>query len=251
MTETRLVKHFWFFCNSCIAVRKTYKGANLREGLNCPKCGLNARHRSVLLVIQLLLLKKKVRGKFQIVGVSDGASMQGAFTRKFPSKYLNFEYHTEPRLDVSDVPVSFESIAQIVTCSEVLEHVEPPVALAFKGLNLLLMKGGYLVLSVPHNIKGVAHVEHFPNLVDSKIESKSGKPVLSGKSLSGEYLEFENLVFHGGAGSTLEYRVFSEDSLRDHLTKAGFVKIRPCKNYRFFGIVWQPWSRVWVAQKPK
>lgn len=251
MTETRLVKHFWFFCNSCIAVRKTYKGSDLRESLKCPQCGLNARHRSVLLAIQLLLLKKKVRGKFQIVGVSDGAEISGAFTRKFCSKYLNFEYHTEPRLDISDVPVSFESIAQIVTCSEVLEHVEPPVAPAFKGLNLLLMQGGYLVLSVPHAIKGVAHVEHFSNLVDSKIESKSGKPVLSGKSLSGEYLEFFNLVFHGGAGSTLEYRVFSEDSLRDHLTKAGFVKIRPVRNYRFFGIVWPPWSRVWVAQKPK
>ena len=245
------MKHFWFFCNSCNSVRQTYNSSDLREGLVCPKCGLNARHRSVLLAIQVLLFKKKIRGKFQIIGVSDGGKIYRALTRKFQSRYSNFEYHTEPRLDIADVPVSYHAIAEIVTCSEVLEHVEPPIEPAFKGLNLLLKKGGYLVLSVPHSKKSIAHIEHFPILRNSKIESKNGIPVLSGESLSGEYLEFDNLVFHGGAGSTLEYRVFSEDSLRDHLSKAGFVNIRPIKNYRFFGILWQPWSRVWVAQKPR
>ena len=142
-----------------------------------------------------------------------------------------------------------EDTTDIISCSEVLEHVPPPVEAAFTGLNVILKRGGFLVISVPHREKGHPHIEHFPVLTESQIDF-SGDPKLIGKAATGETIEFGDLVFHGGAGSTLEYRVFSEDSLRSNLLSSGFVNIEIQKNHRIFGIVWEPWSRVWIAQKP-
>jgi len=75
-------------------------------------------------------------------------------------------------------------------------------------------------------------------------------PILRGTDTEGNPQEFGNLVFHGGAGSTLEYRVFSEDSIEEELLACGFVKLEKQGNVRCLGIIWEPWSRVWVAQKP-
>jgi hypothetical protein len=185
---------------------------------------------------------------FQLTGVSDGASIYEVLTSKFKANYRNFEYHIEPRLDITNVESAMECTADIISCSEVLEHVQPPVEAAFTGLNVILKRGGFLVISVPHREKGFPHIEHFPVLTESHIDF-SGDPKLIGKTVTGETIEFGDLVFHGGAGSTLEYRVFSEDSLRSNLLSSGFVNIKIQKNHRIFGIAWEPWSRVWIAQK--
>ena len=249
MNRTKLKSHFWFICNSCRALRRTADGPDRREGLLCPKCGLSARQRSLLFAIQKIRMRNRLGRSFQLIGVSDGESIYKVLTSKFRTNYKNFEYHIEPRLDITNVKSTLECTADIVSCSEVLEHVQPPIDAAFMGLNLILKKGGHLVISVPHRGKGSPHIEHFPVLTESELDL-SDEPKLRGKSLMGEKLEFSDLVFHGGAGSTLEYRVFSEDSLWANLLASGFVNIKKQKNYRVFGIVWEPWSRVWVAQKP-
>jgi len=248
MNRTKPKQYFWFICNSCIRIRRIADGPRQREGLLCPNCGLNARQRSVLLAIQKIRLKKRMGRNFQLIGVSDGIPIYKVLTSKFNTNYKNFEYHIEPRLDITSVDSTLECTADIISCSEVLEHVQPPIEAAFTGLNLILKRGGFLVVSVPHRQKGHPHIEHFPVLTESQIDL-SGHPKLIGKTVSGEILEFDDLVFHGGAGSTLEYRVFSEDSLRCNLIASGFVNIELQKNYRIFGIVWAPWSRVWIAQK--
>jgi hypothetical protein len=46
--------------------------------------------------------------------------------------------------------------------------------------------------------------------------------MLRGIDLNGNQREFAELIFHGGAGATLEYRVFSETSLRENLENSGF-----------------------------
>jgi SAM-dependent methyltransferase len=184
-----------------------------------------------------------------LVGVSDGKPIEDAFKSRFGKSYKNFEFHTEPYLDISKVDDCLASCADIVSCSEVLEHVQPPIDLAFFGLYKLLKPGGWLILSVPHSDVDSSHMEHFPIMENSELIIE---PVhkLIGKDMEGNEREFLELVFHGGAGATLEYRVFSESSVRDNLQVAGFEKIEAQKDFRLFGCVWEPWSRVWIAQKP-
>lgn len=242
--------HLVIFCNSCKKIAKIRITKDLREGLICPDCGLNARARAVLYATQKISFFSKFAGSSKIYGISDGEPLSISFRKRFGSRYKNFEYHKEPYLDITKPISNLKQAADIVICSEVLEHVKPPVLSAFQGLYQLLKPGGWLVLSVPHSELGTIHIEHFPELLDSEIEFGT-EPTLKGVDHAGAQLEFTNLIFHGGVGSTLEYRVFSEDSLRSNLLQAGFVKPRILPNNRYIGCVWEPWSRVWTAQKPK
>ncbi|HEY1219989.1 MAG: hypothetical protein ABSE42_00605 [Bryobacteraceae bacterium] len=71
----------------------------------------------------------------------------------------------------------------------------------------------------------------------SGLAEVDGRTVLVSRSASGEYRVFDQLTFHGGTGSTLERRIFSEESLRAGLTAAGFpiVRFDPTGN-RSFGV---------------
>jgi SAM-dependent methyltransferase len=243
-------RSLWFLCNCCLALRRTTVTLDLREGLVCPSCGLNSRQRAILYAAQKKtktgILQKR---NFKIVGVSDGAPIEAAFKNRFGGSYKNFEFHTEPFLDITKVDDILESSADLVTCSEVLEHVQPPINLAFQGLFKLLKPGGWLVLSVPHRGKDSKHEEHFPIMQNSELVNEPVQ-VLKGIDLAGNRREFFDLVFHGGAGATLEYRVFSEGSVRSNLENSGFININSQVDKRLFGFLWEPWSRVWIAQKP-
>jgi len=243
-------RYLWFLCNSCLAVRRTTVTLDLREGLICPSCGLNSRQRAILYAAQKTSRKKLFRKKnLGIVGVSDGAPIEQAFKDRFGSIYKNFEYHIEPFLDITKVDDTLQSTTDIVTCSEVLEHVQPPIELAFHGLLKLLKPGGWLILSVPHRGSDYRHEEHFPIMTKSELINEPVQ-MLRGIDLEGNEREFNDLVFHGGAGATLEYRVFSETSLRNYLEESGFTNIQPQNDKRLIGCIWEPWSRVWVAQRP-
>ena len=242
-------RNLWFICNNCLAIRVSRINVDSREGLICPSCGLNGRQRAILLVSQQKLNFKKYFQKQNIVGVSDGLPISMAFKSRFGDRYSNFEFHVEPFLDITQLKPEFESIADVVTCSEVLEHVQPPVDFAFLGLYKLLKPGGWLIFSVPHTRAGSPHIEHFPVMVNSSL-IVGDTPILRGTDSEGNQREFGDLVFHGGAGSTLEYRVFSEDSIKENLLASGFVNLEKQGNVRCLGIIWEPWSRVWVAQKP-
>jgi SAM-dependent methyltransferase len=243
-------RYLWFFCNCCLAVRRTALTLDLREGLVCPSCGLNSRQRAILFAAQRTARQRFFRKKnLRIIGVSDGAPIERAFKDRFANIYKNFEFHTEPFLDITKVDDTLQSTTDIVTCSEVLEHVQPPIELAFTGLFKLLKPGGWLILSVPHRGTDSPHEEHFPIMTNSELISEP-IPMLKGIDLEGNEREFLELIFHGGAGATLEYRVFSETSLRDNLEKSGFKNIQAQRDLRLIGCFWEPWSRVWVAQRP-
>jgi fructose-bisphosphate aldolase class II len=120
----------------------------------------------------------------------------------------------------------------------------PEDALAMADRLGLGERGRYLVAATFGNVHGVykpGNVVLTPGILKELQDAVQAKHNTKDKPL--------DLVFHGGAGSTLEYRVFSEDSLRCNLIASGFVNIELQKNYRIFGIVWVPWSRVWIAQK--
>ena len=86
--------------------------------------------------------------------------------------------------------------------------------------------------------------EHYPELFEYRIKKRVRRYVLLNRTRDGREQEFDGLVFHGGPGSTLEMRVFSERGLRRELEAAGFCEVtfhrEPCFEH---GIYWRdPWS---------
>lgn len=242
----------YFFCVACLRPSKVRNGILGREGSNCFFCKATSRDRAMLLNIHLTFLQKLAKNPTRIpkiIGISDGYLMEKILTRVYKTNYKNYHYHQEPKLDVTKVPANLFASADIVSCSEVLEHVAPPINTAFQGLNLVLRKAGVLILSVPHTDEFQVHVEHFPVMKESRIEVYGEVSRLRGLNSDGEYLEFNDLVFHGGEGFTLEYRIFSETSLKSFLRENYFTNIHRNRNVIFFGIKWEPWSRVWKATK--
>ena len=204
----------------------------------------------MLLSIHLAFISKFLRnpGCFpQIVGVSDGYLMESILKKIYRSNYRNYQFHMKPILDITRVPEELYGTAHIVSCSEVLEHVAPPIDLAFSGLRHLLKVNGTLILSVPHSDANGVHLEHFPVMKNYEI-TKGDVPKLTGVLLNGEEVEFHNLIFHGGIGSTLEFRIFSSKSLAEALIAACFTELKVNRNIKSFGIRWEEWSRVWIVK---
>jgi SAM-dependent methyltransferase len=123
-----------------------------------------------------------------------------------------------------------------VICSEVLEHVAPPVDRAFRTLAGLLKPSGVLILTIPFSLN-THTIEHFRTKGSLGLAELDGKTVAVGRSNDGSYEVFDNLVFHGGHGSTLEMRLFSEAGLRTNLADCGLTNVRfESKGSEKFGV---------------
>jgi len=239
-----------FFCVSCLRPSKTRQGTFGREGANCLFCNATSRDRAMLLNVHWAFVSKFLKNPKhvpKIVGVSDGQLMEKILKKLYKSNYVNYHYHQEPKLDITQIPSFLHGSADIVSCTEVLEHVAPPVHMAFSGLRKILKKNGILVLSVPHSDSSGKHIERFPEMTNIELDLEN-TPRLIGTLKNGDLAEFTDLVFHGGVGFTLEYRVFSFHSLKEHLLNAGFTNFHLNRNQKAFGISWEKWSRVWIAQ---
>jgi hypothetical protein len=240
-----------FFCVACFRPSRARKSTFGREGTNCFWCNATSRDRAMLLNIHWAFLSKFVKNPKsppKIIGISDGQLMEKILKKMYQSRYQNYHYHQEPKLDITRVPSTLFATTDIISCTEVLEHVAPPINLAFSGLKDLLKRNGTLVLSVPHSDSSGKHIEHFPEMTDSKL-ILDDTPRLVGTLKNEEHAEFTDLVFHGGIGFTLEYRVFSYHSLEQQLLESGFSELRLNRNHKLFGIWWENWSRVWIAVK--
>ena len=132
------------------------------------------------------------------------------------------------------------------------EHVAPPVEKAFANAFKLLKPGGVFVLTVPYGTQ-TETVEHFPELHDFKIWSENSTYYLENVTKAGQVQRFNNLIFHGGPGTTLEMRVFAERALLRHLTDAGFEAVTVHREPDLsHGIWWpEPWSLPISARRPK
>jgi len=231
-----------------------------REGGACPKCGAVVRLRALAYLVGRALFQKAApvpqwpkRPKLRGIGVSDWPKFERIYASKFSYTNTQFdrEIYTENLfLDVTDPGLEFAGTCDVVSCSEVLEHVEPPVQDAFDGLYSMLKPGGSLILTVPF-IFGRT-IEHFPELHDWKLVPNGDQRKLVNITSDGRRQEFSELCFHGGGSSVLEMRVFGLDDLQRHLRDAGFMSVRIMdENPLEFGIYWpQPWSRPIVARKP-
>jgi SAM-dependent methyltransferase len=214
-----------------------------RETISCLGCGSTIRYRSVihallsglnlsLVPLPSLPASKSITG----IGMTDSGVYAGRLQRVF--SYQNTYYHKEPRLDIFNIEAYGEDLVDFIICSDVLEHVRPPVALAFENLFRLLKPGGVLVLSVPLVDASQAR-EHFPTLYDYHFECRGDRRLLLNRTAGGEDEEFSDLVFHGGEGETLEMRRFSKEWVLEELRGAGFQKIQ-LMNAEFpeLGILW-------------
>jgi SAM-dependent methyltransferase len=187
-------------------------------------------------------------------GVSDWPNFTAYIAKKLD--YRNTQYDEALRgdrlfLDITAPPPDWIGTADFVTCSEVLEHVVPPVERAFNGLFSLLKPGGALIFSVPYWFQKTD--EHFPDLHSWTIQERNGVRTLVNKTASGELQIFTDLCFHGGGAAVLEMRLFGYDDLLQQLMRAGFDRIESVENeYLPYGIRFaEPWSLPMIARKPR
>lgn len=183
------------------------------------------------------------------LGLSDWPGYAEPLARKF--NYTNTYFHQAPLLDVSMPICDRAATYDFVISSEVFEHVTPPVSRAFTGAYNLLKPGGHLILTVPFT-NNPNTVEHFPDLHDYRIIQFNEEYVLVNRARDGRYTLHENLIFHGGPGTTLEMRVFCEADLKRHLADAGFTDIQIFgEDVPEWGILHKhPWSLPILAKRP-
>jgi SAM-dependent methyltransferase len=244
-----------FLCNICGTQCERPPEGISREGASCLACRSSARVRAVVALLSRELLGapmtlpefpvlKGIRG----IGMSDSPELAEKLARKLD--YTNTFYHQAPRLDAVDPDPNDFGRYDFILSSEVMEHVPPPAEAAFANLFRLLKKDGLLIMTTPYTLGGKTK-EHFPELHDFTLTSLGAETVLVNRRRDGSIEVFENLVFHGGPGSTVEMRVFTEESLRENLLAAGFSSVRVAsENVPEFGIEHaETWSLPIVARK--
>jgi hypothetical protein len=248
-----------FICNicggSCLRLPQG-DGAGLgRETQNCPVCGSTLRLRALIALLSqelfgvlLALPEFPVLKGIRCIGMSDAPDLARRLAEKFD--YTNTFYHQAPRFDVTNPDERDRGRYDFILSSEVMEHVPPPVERAFATLHSMLKADGFLLLTTPYTLEEKT-TEHFPDLYDYTLAAPSGKTVLVNRRRDGSIEVFENLVFHGGHGSTIEVRVFSEKSLREALLQEGFDEIHfATENYPEFGVEHaEAWSLPIAARK--
>jgi SAM-dependent methyltransferase len=158
-----------FICNICGALTSAcLTDIAEREKATCSNCQSSLRFRSVIAAFQERLLGKvmpllqlPVRKEVAGLGMSDDKVYSTGLAEKF--NYTNTFYHKEPYLDITDPDPRFHQQFDFVISSDVMEHVKPPIEVAFRNLRSLLRPSGLLVLSTPFAPRDRI-IEHFPEL---------------------------------------------------------------------------------------
>jgi SAM-dependent methyltransferase len=245
-----------FRCNICGGKTSYPRNLFSRERWSCVYCGSNIRWRSIIHALSLELfgkskplcdfpLMKDIRG----VGMSDWEGYANLLEEKF--NYTNTYYHQEPLLDITNINDSQYAQYDFIIASDVFEHVCPPVSIAFENAGRLLKPGGLLILTVPY-FEGDT-VEHFPGTRAFSVFQRNGQWILLSESADGTSKEFTDLIFHGGPGTTVEFRRFGKRSLAQNCRDAGLELIHiHGKESEEFGILWNeneyissvPWAVV-------
>jgi len=190
------------------------------------------------------LCKFPLREEIHGIGMSDPEMIAEPLAKCFD--YQNTFYHQEPRFDI--VETTEKAKYDFVITSEVFEHVQTPVQRAFDNLVNVLKPGGSAIFSVPWNTEGDT-VEHFPNLHDWQLVNLTSGLVLVNRTADGRLEAFDNLIFHGGDGTTLEMRAFSIKGLLANCRAAQFAEIAMAEDVPECGIVEVPWSRGFTLRK--
>jgi SAM-dependent methyltransferase len=213
-------------CNMCGGENLTPIAALGRENPTCAGCESSVRLRALVHILanelfgrSLALPQFPVNKAIRGAGMSDPDVLARNLAARFD--YTNTYYHRSPRLDVTDPDPRWFGVLDFLICSEVFEHVAPPISVAFVNARRLLKPGGVLVFSVPYGLQA-GTIEHFPDLYRYELVRRDGGTWLRNVSRDGRVHEYRNLIFHGGPGATLEVRRFALASLQDEFARAGF-----------------------------
>jgi SAM-dependent methyltransferase len=243
-----------FQCNICQAANEFQPAGFERDDASCAKCGSTVRLRALLHALSVEIFgmplaladfptMKSIRG----LGMADQMECASLLESRFD--YRNTFYHEAPRFDVSQPPEEGE-LFDFILAGDIFEHVAPPVEQSLANACALLKPHGFLAMTVPYSLDETT-LEHFAELHESSVATVGGHQVLVNRTPAGVWQVFENLVFHGGHGSTLELRMFGEADLRRKLGDAGFGRVEfAATDYPPFGIAYSElWSLPLIAAK--
>jgi len=154
------------------------------------------------------------------LGCSDNSCLAAALASKFD--YTNTYYHRFPHFDITEVPAELKGAVEFLSCSDVLEHIPPPIQPALDGLAAVLAPGGFALLSVP--VGDARHTrEFYPGLRTYEVVGD----VLAWTDDEGKRHTDISPEFHGGQGQTVAFRKWGELDLITSLEGVGFSVTHP------------------------
>ena len=156
----------------------------------------------------------------KVLGLSDHAAIQ-KFVGSLEVMYVNTFFDVEPQLDISNPSVNWQSFADVLISSDVMEHVMPPISKAFEGHYKVLRPGGRLILTTPYFHQSI-YLEKYPHMSGYIVDEQAN---VFAHGHNYESLKIVDPVFHGGPGNTLEMRIFAPEIIREGLEVAGFEDI--------------------------
>lgn len=245
-----------FRCNICGQPSVARMGELGREDRSCTQCGSIVRWRSIVHVLSVELFGQSLalpdfpeRQDIKGIGMSDWDGYAVPLASK--CDYQNTYYHRDPKLNITAIDPALEGQFDFIISTEVFEHIPPPVSRAFENVYKLLKPNGVLVFTVPYAITGRT-IEHFPELYEYQVIEREGRHILINITQAGVTQIFEDLIFHGGDGETLEMRLFSESSLVDEFKQAGFqnLKIHKAPYFEYGIYSASDWSLPMSVRKP-
>jgi SAM-dependent methyltransferase len=234
----------FYRCNICGKECESEITQLTRENPSCISCGSTVRMRAIIRTLSLELFGESlaiqdfpVRPDIVGMGMSDWEEYAERLKHKLG--YRNTYYHKEPRFNIISLPSNLEGKFDFIISSDVFEHVEPPISIAFENTRKLLKPNGVFIFSTPY-IKEGKTIEHFPELCKYEMIKNNDSYFLKNITRDGVEQIYDHLVFHGGEGTTLEMRVFSESSLMEEFRKAGFTRVEIYGDEDFrYGIRWE------------
>jgi SAM-dependent methyltransferase len=166
------------------------------------------------------LSERPRRGDIKAIGMSDDPRLAVPFAEKFD--YTNTEFDREPRLDLCSAESCRQYSADLIVCSDVLEHTFDPPAVPLANLFTMLKPGGTLILSAPTTLRP-ATIEWYGGAESLAVEPHDGRFQVRWRNRRGtEYLDTQP-VFHAGPGAVLEMRLISHPELLATARAAGFA----------------------------
>jgi SAM-dependent methyltransferase len=243
-----------FRCNVCGERTMFPRDKMSREAWSCRYCSSSVRVRSVVHALSMELFGKSLaivdfpeRPDLVGVGLSDWYGLAAGLARKLG--YANTYYHKEPFLDIATKQGLQHDLYDFIISSDVFEHVCPPISTAFVNAYNLLKPGGVMILTVPYT--DGATREHFPSISTCTVQKEDSVWTLTGMTSEGRTEKFANLVFHGGPGTTVEFRLFGKDSMMRDCQSAGFDSVRIHEEtVEEFGIYWNPYNAEDAPYRP-
>jgi SAM-dependent methyltransferase len=215
-----------FICNICGSHNNIESFGT--EPASCT-CGSNVRLRALIHLLSMELFGhdlvlaefpklKGIRG----LGISDQPSYARILAEKFD--YTNTFYDREPRLDLAELHPQLYGTYGFILLADVIEHIAPPIERALEEAFRLLKPHGFLGITIFCNPADQMR-EHFPELNEFRIVQLGKSSVLVNRRRNGILEVRDDLVFHGGAGATLEMREFGITELSAKLLAAGFLEV--------------------------